>query len=265
HGRVGGFGVLAIVIGLAMLSPHFQTTYYLLVALGIWTLWLAFADPERERPRNPIADLAKSLGAVILGVGIGMIQGMPFLKYIPYSPRTEGSASTGWEYATSFAMPLDELASTVIPEFNGIFETYWGSNFFKTHVEYLGAIVIVLAVLGIALARRRGLFLSVGSRAPLFALVSFGGHPPSYRLWYSVMPMMDKVRAAGMAFYLVTFVVCVWAALGMERLLKGEVNIRSLWWGLGTLAGIGVMAAAGLLQPIAEALVSEPVRDRVMA
>jgi hypothetical protein len=265
HGRVGGFGVLAIVIGLAMLSPHFQTTYYLLVALGIWTLWLAFADPERERPRNPIVDLAKSLGAVILGVGIGMIQGMPFLKYIPYSPRTEGSASTGWEYATSFAMPLDELASTVIPEFNGIFETYWGSNFFKTHVEYLGAIVIVLAVLGIALARRRGLFLSLGSIALLFLLVSFGGHTPFYRLWYSVMPMMDKVRAAGMAFYLVTFVVCVWAALGMERLLKGEVNIRSLWWGLGTLAGIGVMAAAGLLQPIAEALVSEPVRDRVMA
>src|SRR5690606_4324294 len=60
-------------------------------------------------------------------------------------------------------------------------------------------------------------------------------------------------------------VVCVWAALGMERLLKGEVNIRSLWWGLGTLAVIGAMAAAGLLQPIAEALVSEPVRDRVMA
>jgi hypothetical protein len=265
HGRVGGFGVLAIVIGLAMLSPHFQTTYYLLVALGIWTLWLAFADPERERPRNPIVDLAKSLGAVILGVGIGMIQGMPFLKYIPYSPRTEGSASTGWEYATSFAMPLDELASTVIPEFNGIFETYWGSNFFKTHVEYLGAIVLVLAILGIALARRRGLFLSLGSIALLFLLVAFGGHTPFYRLWYNLMPMMDKVRAAGMAFYLVAFVVCVWAGLGMERLLKGEVNVRSLQWGFGTLAVIGAMAAAGLLQPVAEALVSEPVRDRVMA
>src|SRR5690606_28899215 len=171
HGRVGGFGVLAIVIGLAMLSPHFQTTYYLLVALGIWTLWLAFADPERERARNPIPDLAKSLGAVILGVGIGMIQGMPFLKYIPYSPRTEGSASTGREYATSCGLPLDELASLVVPVFNGICETYWGSMFFKTLVEYFVAIVNVLAVLGIAFARGRGVFLSLGSIALLFLLV----------------------------------------------------------------------------------------------
>src|SRR5690606_17664741 len=223
------------------------------------------ADPERERPKRPVVELAASLGAVVLGIGIGMIQGMPFLKYIPYSPRVEGSASSGWEYATQFAMPLDELASTFLPQFNGMFETYWGSNHFKTHVEYLGILVLVLAAVGITSARRRGLFASLGAIALLFLLVSFGGHTPFYRLWYAVMPMMDKVRAAGMAFYLVAFVVCVWAALGMERLLKGEVNIRSLWWGLGTLAGIGVMAAAGLLQPIAEALVSEPVRDRVMA
>ncbi len=264
-GRIGGYGALAIVIGLAMLSPHFQTTYYLLVALGIWALWLALADPERQRARSPVADLAASFGAVLLGIGIGMIQGLPFLKYIPYSPRTEGSASSGWDYATQFAMPIDELASTVIPEFNGIFETYWGSNYFKTHVEYLGVIILVLAVLGIALARRRGLFLSLGSIAVLFLLVAFGGHTPFYRLWYTVMPMMDKVRAAGMAFYLVAMVVCVWAGLGMERLLKGEVHSRALAWGFGTLAAIGAMAAAGLLQPVAEALVTEPVRERVMA
>src|SRR5690606_29541750 len=128
-----------------------------------------------------------------------------------------------------------------------------------------GVTILVLAVLGIALARRRGLFLSLGSIATLFLLVSFGGHTPFYRLWYAVMPMMDKVRAAGMAFYLVAFVVCVWAGLGMERLLKGEVRRQSLLWGFGVLGAIGAMGAAGLLQPIAEALVTEPVRDRVMA
>src|SRR5690606_16201011 len=112
HGRIGGYGALAIVIGLAMLAPHLQPTYHLLVALGIWAWWLAIADPERERPKRPVVELVASFGAVVLGIGIGMIQGMPFLKYIPYSPRVEGSASSGWEYATQFAMPLDELAST---------------------------------------------------------------------------------------------------------------------------------------------------------
>src|SRR5690606_27400178 len=128
-------------------------------------------------------------------------------------PRAEGSASSGWEYATSYAMPLDELASTVLPHFNGIFELYWGSNFFKTHVEYLGVLVVILAILGLGAAKRRGLLLGLGVIAGLFLLVSFGGHTPFYRLWYEVMPMMQKVRAPGMAFYLVALPVCVWAAL----------------------------------------------------
>jgi hypothetical protein len=53
-------------------------------------------------------------------------------------------------------MPLDELAGTFMPQFNGMFETYWGSNFFKTNSEYLGVIILVLAALGIAAARSRG-------------------------------------------------------------------------------------------------------------
>src|SRR5690606_38731989 len=245
HRRIGGYGALALVIGLAMLSPHFQTTYYLLVALGIWALWLALGDRERSFPKSPVHDLAASLGAVILGIGIGMIQGLPFLKYIPYSPRTEGSASSGWDYATSFAMPLDEIASTIMPQFNGMFETYWGANFFKTHVEYLGIIVLVLAIVGIKAVRQRGLLLPLGIIAALFLLVSFGPHTSVYRLWYTVMPMMDKFRAAGMAFYLVTLVVCIWAGFGLDRLLRGEVAARTLYWCFGALAVLGALGAAG--------------------
>lgn len=265
HGRIGGYGALALVVGLCMLSPHFQTTYYLLVALGIWALWLALGDRDRTRPRRPATDLAASLGAVVLGIGVGMIQGMPFLKYIPYSPRVEGGASSGWEYATSFAMPVDELASTFLPQFNGMFETYWGSNFFKTHVEYLGVIVLTLAVLGIGAGRRKGLLLPLGSIALLFLLVAFGGHTPFYRAWYTLMPMMDKVRAAGMAFYLVTMVVCIWAALGVDRVLGRELTPSRLWWPLAGFGGLGALAAAGALQPIAEGLARPEMRERVLA
>ncbi len=257
HGRLGGYGAFALVVGLAMLSPHFQTTYYLLVACGLWALWLTFLDPERTRARTPLADLGGSLGAVLLGVGVGMIQGLPFLKYIPFSPRVEGSASSGWEYATQFAMPLDELASTVLPQFNGMFEHYWGSNFFKTHVEYLGALVVILAILGFREARKRGLGLGLGVIAGLFLLVGFGAHTPFYRLWYTVMPMMDKVRAAGMAFYLPTLVICIWAACGVDRLLRGEVDRRRLLILLGAFGGLALLGAVGGLQPVAEALASD--------
>ena len=57
--------------------------------------------------------------------------------------------------------------------------------------------------------------------------MSFGGHTPFYRLWYEVMPMMKKVRAPGMAFFLVALPVAAFAGFGADRLLRGEVVARA--------------------------------------
>lgn len=253
-GRLGGHGAFALLIGLCMLSPHYQMTYYLLVACGLFTLWLVFADRERTRPKAVVPDLALAALAAALGIGIGMIQGLPFLEYVPYSPRVDGGDSSGWEYATSYAMPINELWSTILPQFNGVFEQYWGDNFFKTHGEYLGALIVPFAVAGLAPARRRGLLLGFGIVATLFLLVSFGGHTPFYRLWYEVMPMMKKVRAAGMAFYLVALPVCVWAALGVDRIVRGDGAGKAFWGAFGVVGLVALLGAAGALQPVTEAL-----------
>lgn len=248
HGKVSAFGWYSLVIGLCMLSPHYQMTYYLLVASGLFTLWLTFWDAERARPRKPLADLGLAALGVACGVGIGMIQGLPFLKYVPYSPRVEGGVSSGWDYATQYAMPVEEVMTTILPQFNGMLDHYWGGNFFKTHTEYLGALVVILAILGLGVARKRGLLLGFGLIAGLFTLVAFGGHTPFYRLWFEVMPMMQKVRAAGMAFYLVALPVCVWAALGTERLLKGEVPSKQLTILLGVIGTFALLGVVGALQ-----------------
>lgn len=254
HGKVSAFGWYALIIGLCMLSPHYQMTYYLLVASGLFTLWLTFWDKERERPKAPIADMGLAAVGVALGVGIGMIQGLPFLKYIPFSPRAPGSASSGWDYATQFAMPVEEVMTTVLPQFNGMLDNYWGGNMFKSHTEYVGVLVVILAILGLGAAKKRGLLLGFGMIAALFLLVAFGGHTPFYRLWFEVMPMMQKVRAAGMAFFLVALPICVWAGLGAERLLQGEVSSKRLNIVLGSFAFLAVLGLAGLLQGVTEGI-----------
>ncbi len=142
-GGPGGYGLLAIVVGLCMLSPHYQMTYYLLVAAALWTLWLVFLDPDRPAGRRWPVALGSAFGAVLLGFAISAIQVLPFLSYIPFSPRGEGGPSGGWDYATSFSMPPEEILTTVLPQFNGVLAAYWGQNFFKLHTEYLGAIVVV--------------------------------------------------------------------------------------------------------------------------
>jgi hypothetical protein len=91
--------------------------------------------------------------------------------------------------------------------------------------------------------------------AGLFLLISLGRHTPFYRLWYEVMPFMKSVRAPGMAFYLVALPVCIWAAIGIDRLLHNEVGWSRIAWATGIVAGIAILGAIGGLQNLANAFV----------
>ena len=86
------YGVLAFVVALAILG-HYHMAYFLLLALGLWMLYLLFWSGERVA--TPWLHVGLAAAAVIVGVGISAIQVLPFLKYIPYSPRADGGADTG--------------------------------------------------------------------------------------------------------------------------------------------------------------------------
>jgi len=267
--RWSGYGLLALTVGLCMLSPHYQMTYYLLVACGIWTLWLALWDPGRpeylRRRGAAWGVVGVSFVAVLLGLAIAAIQIIPFLAYVPYSPRGSGGPSTGWEYATAFSMPPEEIISTILPQFNGVLESYWGRNFFKLHTEFLGGAIVILAGLGWGDRARRPLLWVTAVIGVLFLLISFGGHTPFYRVWYEVMPMMKKVRAPGMAFFLVALIVAMWAGWGTDRLLRREVPRRTLLIWLGVLGVIALLGSTGGLEPIATVLAQAEQTDRVLA
>jgi hypothetical protein len=263
--RLAGYGLLALTVGLCMLAPHFQMAYYMLVGLALWTVYLVFFDPDRPAGIFWPRELGLALGAVVLGLAIAAIQVLPFLAYIPYSPRGAGGPSTGWEYATLFSMPPEEIVTTILPQFNGVLESYWGRNFFKLHTEYLGALVVVLAVLGVGDRSRTRLIRAFGVIALLFLLIALGGHTPFYRLWYEVMPMMKKVRAPGMAFFLVALPTAFFAGLGADRLLQRDVPMRALAVPLGLLGAVALLGAAGILQSFATALASAEQASRVAA
>lgn len=263
--RPWGYGLLALAVGLCMLSPHYQMTYYLLVAGGLWALYLVFLDPDRPAGLRWPRELGLAFAAVLLGLAIAAIQVLPFLQYIPYSPRAAGGPSGGWEYAILFSMPAEELLTTVLPQFNGVLDGYWGRNVFKLHTEYLGALVVVLAALGVGDRGRRRLVAALAVIALLFLLVSLGGHTPFYHVWYGLMPMMKKVRAPGMAFFLVALPVAAFAGFGADRLLRSEAASRALVVPFAVLGGLAVLGATGVLQAVATVLASPEQASRLAA
>lgn len=259
--RWEAFGLLAVVVGLAALSPHPQMLYYMLLACGLFALYLAFGTGGPQPVKPALAKLGLALAAVMVGFGIGMIQFLPFFAYIPFSPRAE--SYYGFEQAASFAIPWAHLPEFFLARFTGMSQnnTYWGPNYpIKLHSEYLGLPIVALAVLGALDRGRRRLVWWLGGIGLLFMLVALGSSTPFYRLWWSVMPFMKKVRAPGMAFYIVSFVVCVFAAFGVERLERGEGK-RWGAWAMGIGAAIALLAAAGTFGGLAVSLADYRVAD----
>lgn len=261
-GRTAYFGWFALVVGLVMLTPHYLAAYYMLVGSALLTLWLVFLDPERSKSHAPMVPLLLTACAVVVGLGIAAVELLPVQHMVAYTPRAVGGDSFGYEYASSWGMAPEELMTTILPQFNGVLHNYWGQNGFKDHTEYLGVIVVVLMFLGIPAARRRGLGLPLGVIGALFLMVAWGAHSPFYHLWV-LMPKMSQFRAPGLAFFMVALVVCVFAGFGVDQLLQSKAKRVTLFALLGTLGGIGLLAAGGLLQGVAESMAQPRFLERV--
>src|SRR5688572_3658938 len=144
-GRASRWGALALIVGLAVLSPHPQLLQYMLLASGAYALFLGFAglDGVRLAPIVAVKRLAAALAAVVVGLAIGAVQYLPVREYVAWSPRAGGLAD--YAVATSYAWPTKELFDVYLPQFAGMIDAYWGENAIHLHSDYVGVAVLVLA------------------------------------------------------------------------------------------------------------------------
>jgi hypothetical protein len=252
------WGVLALAIGFAVLSPHPQVLQYMLLACGAFALYLAISEVRGGRiERNTaIGRLALAAGAVILGGLMGAIQFLPVMEYTPWSPRAGGQ---GYAYAITYSFPPEELINTYLPQFSGLLDAYWGRNGIHFHSEYIGVVVLMLAGAGLGAVKTRGFarfWLGTFIVALLWAL---GGFTPFYHLVYALVPGSKFFRAPSTIFYIVSFCVALFAAFGVERIAAREVGPRYLigWLIAGVL--IAVLAASGGFTNVGETI-ADPSR-----
>jgi hypothetical protein len=253
-GRFWAWGGLALVVGLAVLSPHPQLLQYMLLTMGGFGLLIAFgpqADGSRLPRETAIKRLGLALGAVVLGFAIGAVQYLPAIEYIPYSPRAGGK---GYEHAISYSMPIEELLNTYLPQFSGILDRYWGRNGIHFHSEYLGAVVLMLASAAFGGDTRtafRRFWLGTLIVSLLWAL---GGSTPFYQLIYAVVPGSKFFRAPSTMLMVVAMAVSVLAALGTERILAGAVSRKFVYGWLIGAAVVGLLATVGVFTSLAQSI-----------
>ncbi|MFC1543510.1 hypothetical protein ACFL4K_03095 [Candidatus Neomarinimicrobiota bacterium] len=149
--------LLALLSGLQLQRGHAQIAYYTLLLLGLIFLVMvvrSWRDPERDRSRNWRFMLLFAL-AMVVGFGLATNLFLPVMNYTPYSIRgAQVGGGTGFEYATQWSFSLGETMTFLLPSFYGFGgATYWGGMPFTDYPNYMGIILLVLAVWAVAKER----------------------------------------------------------------------------------------------------------------
>ncbi len=263
--------LLALSIALVLFSTHFQMAYFLFGALGGWMIFRAVQEGRRRGWKVGARGFAVFLAFSLLGAGTAAIQLLPAVSYVTDFSRRAAttvaaeSPEAARAYSSSWSLHPEEAVSLVVPEFVGnsaggaawTSETYWGRNAFKLNHEYLGIVLLLLALLAFVPApggggaregeARRG--KTEGAPIPaatagggdatdaagrvdtmdrstriflalvgaVAALFALGAHTPVWRIFYEVLPGISLFRAPSMVIFLTAFAVATLAGLGVDR------------------------------------------------
>ncbi|MBA2688182.1 MAG: hypothetical protein H0U64_08790 [Gemmatimonadaceae bacterium] len=266
-GRQWAWGAFALVVGLAVLSPHPQLLQYMLLSSGAYAIFLAVRSVKAGRITSAVAvrRLAFAFGAVLIGGAIGAIQYLPVREYVPWSPRAGGLPD--YSIATSYAWNPEEIFNVYLPQFSGILENYWGRNVIHLHSEYMGAGVLMLmgaAWLGLRASARRSQVVFWSVTLVIALLWAMGSSTPFYRIPYAIVPGTKFFRAPQTVFFVGSLAIAFLAAVGTERLLGRELPKKYLIGWAAFALMVALFASIGGLSSIAMSMAPEQTVDRVV-
>ena len=140
-----------------------------------------------------------------------------------------------WDYFNFMGVPKEY----VVPYFTDT--TYWGTQPYTAGPTYLGAVAVLLAVLGIALASGRNRWWIVA--VSLFALLLSWGNNAMWftELCYNYLPGYNKFRTVSMALVVLQWSVPLLSAIALWQISKAEKldSIRKpLLWSVGIVGGV---------------------------
>lgn len=225
--RFFDFVLVSVALSLQFYETHLQISFYSCIVVGIYFILRTLQIYRDEK------DL-KSLGRIY---AYGTIMVLLFLSlsaasisnWLEFKKQSERSGGTTYEFATSWSMPTEELATYVVPQLFGLSRRnyqdpgkikvfYWGDMPFTQTADYLGLLPLILAV--VSLIKRRGRFVLIFlGLTILFQILAMGKYTPIYPFFYEYLGF-KFFRVPKMVLFIVSFSVAIMAGYGAQWLLE---------------------------------------------
>ncbi len=237
---------ISLFWALAILAGHTTTLLYLGMIWLLFVIWFTYTDIAKNWR------FSAGLSSVALGLGllISSVQLWPTIQLILRSGRVDQG---GYEFATRFSLPWQQLMTLVVAEWFGEPANlgYWGAENFDELSSYAGIFsLIACGFVVYALVQR------IDSRWPLFflglsvlgILIAVGENGFLYRILYVAFPPFRVMRAPGRALFFFAFsgpVLLGWLVQDLfnrpfyaKRILPKATAITAVAW-LLLLAAVG--------------------------
>lgn len=244
----GWAGVAALLFATANYAGHAQSSLYLGLAVGVYTLiWLTLAWQSTHK----LSTLLRSLLLAALTLVIAALLTAPIL--LPALGLTQFTERADFTYqdTVAFSLAPTQAIGLITPNFFGRGPALHWSLWDRVETPYAGIVTLILAGLGVVLAsraQRRRLLPWLG--LALFGFVTALGVYAILHGWLTLfVPGFDELRAPARALVLWTLGLAVLAAWGAERATQWTVSAWQWAAGHALLRG-GALVLGGIAVPL---------------
>lgn len=225
-------------VAMQILAGHPQYVFYTALASGFYAA--VRLGLERD------AFFAKATGLLSIHAGGALIAAAQLVAGVVASGETIRDEKLPWEFASMFGFPPENFLTLIAPGFFGdmVRQPYWGRCYLWEMSLFFGVVGLALSVYGMiaGITRSKAALLAV---IPFALVLALGKNTPLFAVLYEYAPGFDKFRSISKFIFQAAMPMCLFAGLGLDRLLAGRTvpprALAAVFAG-ALLAGIGALA-----------------------